>query len=167
LYADGEVIVREGESGASMFLVLAGKVAITVGPDQREVAVTQAGGYFGEMSLLTGDPRTATVTARGNCTVLEITADAFRAYVQRHPEVIDGLAAAAQARRKELDDARAIATVAPAQAVASLRERMRFTSVCIEFCLGALPPDPLLAHSRNSSDGLTRTSRAPFARLAR
>jgi len=108
-----------------MFLVLGGKVAITVGPDQREVAVTQAGGYFGEMSLLTGDPRTATVTARGSCTVLEITADAFRAYVQRHPEVIDGLAAAAQARRKELDDARAIATVAPAQAVASLRERMR------------------------------------------
>ena len=125
LYADGEIIVREGESGASMFLVLGGKVAITVGPDQREVAVTQAGGYFGEMSLLTGDPRTATVTARGSCTVLEITADAFRAYVQRHPEVIDGLAAAAQARRKELDDARAIATVAPAQAVASLRERMR------------------------------------------
>lgn len=125
LYADGEVIVREGESGASLFLVLAGSVVVTVGPDRREVAVTRAGGYFGEMSLLTGDPRTATVTARGNCTVLEITADAFRAYVQQHPEVIDGLAAAAQARRKELDDARAIATVAPAQAVASLRERMR------------------------------------------
>jgi len=125
LFADSEVIVREGDAGASLFLVLAGSVAITVGPEQREVAITKSGGYFGEMSLLTGDPRTATVTARGHCTVLEITAEAFRAYVQRHPEVIDELAAAAQSRRKELDDARAITTAAPAQAVASLRARMR------------------------------------------
>ncbi|HEX5069239.1 MAG TPA: mechanosensitive ion channel family protein [Vicinamibacterales bacterium] len=124
LYGDGEVIVREGDAGASLFAVVAGRVAITVGPDRREVAVTRAGGYFGEMSLLTGDPRTATVTARGSCTVLEITAESFRAYVQQHPEVIDALAAAAQTRRKELDDARAAPGGASQLATASLRARM-------------------------------------------
>src|SRR4029079_18209430 len=125
LYAEGEVIVQEGDPGASMFLVLNGTVAITVGPERREVAVTKAGGYFGEMSLLTGDPRTATVIGRGHCTVLEITADAFRDYVQRRPEVIDDLAAAAGARRKELDEARARSGALPVTATSSLRDRMR------------------------------------------
>jgi small-conductance mechanosensitive channel len=125
LFADGETIVREGEPGTSMFLVLAGRVAITVGPDRRQVAVTDAGGYFGEMSLLTGEPRTATVSARGDCTTLEITAEAFRSYVQQRPEIIDDLAAAASARKRELDEARAAAGAAPATAQASLRERMR------------------------------------------
>jgi small-conductance mechanosensitive channel len=110
LFADGEAIVREGEAGGSMFIVRRGRVAVTVGADHREVAVTEAGGYFGEMSLLTGDPRTATVIARGDCTVLEITADAFRAYVQSRPDVIDHLAEAAAARRRTLDQSRAAAT---------------------------------------------------------
>jgi small-conductance mechanosensitive channel len=110
LFADGEAIVREGEAGGSMFIIRRGRVAITVGQDHREVAVTEAGGYFGEMSLLTGDPRTATVIARGDCTVLEITAGAFRAYVQSRPEVIDHLAEAAAARRRTLDQSRATAT---------------------------------------------------------
>ena len=125
VFADGEVIVREGDPGASMFLVLTGVVVITLGAERREVATTSAGGYFGEMSLLTGDVRTATVSARGDCTVLEITADAFRAYVQQRPEVIDVLAAAASARRRELDDARAAAGARPAATQASLTARMR------------------------------------------
>ncbi len=69
LFADGEVVVREGEPGASMFIVTRGRVGITVGTERREVAVTETGGYFGEMSLLTGATRTATVIARGDCTV--------------------------------------------------------------------------------------------------
>lgn len=124
LFADGEAIVREGEAGGSMFIVQRGRVAITVGVDQREVAVTEAGGYFGEMSLLTGDPRTATVIARGDCTVLEITADAFRTYVQNRPEVIDHLAEAAAARRRTLDQSRTAATPHAAEHK-SLVHRMR------------------------------------------
>ena len=107
LYGDGEVIVREGDGGASMFIVQRGQVAITVGHPPKEVARIEAGGYFGEMSLLTGAPRSATVTARGDCDVLEISADAFRTYVRSHPEVVEPLAAAAEARRRELDKTRA------------------------------------------------------------
>ncbi|HKW01082.1 MAG TPA: cyclic nucleotide-binding domain-containing protein [Vicinamibacterales bacterium] len=107
LFADGEAIVREGEAGRSMFIVRRGRVAITIGADHREVAVTEAGGFFGEMSLLTGDPRTATVVARGDCNVLEIDAEVFRVYVQNNPAVIEGLAEAAAARRKALAQSRA------------------------------------------------------------
>jgi CRP-like cAMP-binding protein len=90
-----------------MFLIRRGRVAVTIGADAREVAATESGGYFGEMSLLTGEPRTATVTARGDCTVLEISAEAFGAYVRSHPEAIDRLAEVAAARRHELDASRA------------------------------------------------------------
>jgi small-conductance mechanosensitive channel/CRP-like cAMP-binding protein len=124
LFADGEVVVREGDSGASMFIVRRGRVAIAVGADRREVAVTDAGGYFGEMSLLTGEPRTATVIARGDCTVLEITAATFRAYIQANPGAIDQLASAAVRRRQELDQARAGSAPAAPPTAASLRARM-------------------------------------------
>jgi small-conductance mechanosensitive channel/CRP-like cAMP-binding protein len=125
LYADGEVVVREGDSGDSMFIVRSGRVAITLGPDRHLVAVTETGGYFGEMSLLTGDPRTATVTARGDCTVLEIAAADFRAFVQGHPDVIDHLAAAAALRRRQLDDARSTPGAEPQAERQSLALRMR------------------------------------------
>jgi small-conductance mechanosensitive channel len=125
LYGHGEAIVREGEAAASMFVVMAGRVEVTVGAERRRVAVTEAGGYFGEMSLLTGDRRTATVSAMGDCTVLEIGGDAFRRFVQGHPDIVDRLAAAAVRRRQELDSTRAtLATTHAAEAV-SLADRMR------------------------------------------
>jgi small-conductance mechanosensitive channel len=125
LYGRGEVVVREGDPGDSMFLVTDGALVITVGSDRREVAVTAAGGYFGEMSLLTGDPRSATVTARGDCTVLEISAGAFAAHVRTRPAVIDALADAAIARRQELDEVKSAPGAPPAAARASLLARMR------------------------------------------
>ncbi len=125
LYARGEAIVHEGEPGASMFVVLRGRVAVTVGQPPREVAVIEAGGYFGEMSLLTGAPRTATVRARADCRILELDAETFREYVQGHPEVIDHLASAADARRRELDQTRAAASSAPVAESVSVAHRMR------------------------------------------
>jgi len=124
LYGAEEEIVYEGEPGASMFIIRRGRVAVTIGKPAKEVATIEAGGYFGEMSLLTGSPRSATVTARGDCTVLEISADAFRDYVRDHPEVIEPLAVAADARRRELDKSRA-AVETTAREHVSLKQRMR------------------------------------------
>lgn len=107
LFAAGEPIVREGEPGGSMYVVERGQVVVTVGADARRVAVTKAGGYFGEMSLLTGATRSATVTAEGDAVLLEIDASDFRAYVQSNPDVVEHLATAAAARQRELDAARA------------------------------------------------------------
>lgn len=131
LYGDGETIVREGDSGGSMFLVNQGRVVVSVGETGesatpgREVAEIEAGGFFGEMSLLTGEPRTATVRARGDCTVLEISAKAFREYVHNHPEVIDHLAEAAQTRRRTLDERRKTVAGVEAETSESLVQIMR------------------------------------------
>jgi CRP-like cAMP-binding protein len=91
----------------------------------KEVARIETGGFFGEMSLLTGEPRSATVQARGDCRVLEIAGDVFKKYVTEHPDVIDELAEAAAARRRELDLSRGAATVSPAEARVTLAARMR------------------------------------------
>ena len=125
LFGRDEVIVREGDPGQSMFLVCDGAVAITVGPDRREVAVTKSGGYFGEMSLLTGDRRSATVTARGDCTLLEISAEAFGAHVRSNPTVLEAFAEAATVRRGELEAVKSAPGATPASAKASLLARMR------------------------------------------
>jgi small-conductance mechanosensitive channel len=126
LFGRDEVVVREGDKGgSSMFLVIDGAVAITVGPEKREVAVTTAGGYFGEMSLLTGDHRSATVTARGDCTLLEISADAFGAHVRNQPAVLEALAEAAMIRRGELEAIKSAPGATAASAKASLLARMR------------------------------------------
>lgn len=125
LFGRDEVVVREGDQGASMFLVCDGAVAITVGSDKREVAVTRAGGYFGEMSLLTGDQRSATVTARGDCTLLEIAADAFGAHVRSNPSVLEALAEAATVRRGEMEAIKSAPGATPASAKASLLARMK------------------------------------------
>ena len=124
LYADRETIVREGADGASMFVVCQGRVAVTIGSGT-EVARIEAGGFFGEMSLLTGEPRSATVSARGDCRVLEIGADVFKKYVTEHPDVIDDVAGAAAERRRELDQSRGAATVNAAEARVTLAARMR------------------------------------------
>jgi CRP-like cAMP-binding protein len=123
------VIVREGDGGGTMYLVQRGRVVISVGADQRRVAATETGGYFGEMSLLTGDTRTATVTADGDCLLLEIAAADFRQYVQAHPAVLDQMASTAELRRKELADAKATASAAPEERVSLLQRMQRFFGI--------------------------------------
>jgi CRP-like cAMP-binding protein len=106
LYEAGQVIVREGDPGASMFVVRSGEAAVTVAGAAGEVARHRSGGFFGEMSLLTGDPRTATVTAVTDCELLEIGVDAFRRVVLADAAVVDKVTAAVAARRAELEQHR-------------------------------------------------------------
>jgi len=125
LFGEGEFVIHEGDPGSSMFVVLRGRLVVTVGNPPREVASVEPGGYVGEMSLLTGDPRTANVQARGgDCRLIEIDAAAFRTYVQGHPEVIDQLAAAAIERRKRLERSRTVGEQPTAEGT-SLATRMR------------------------------------------
>jgi CRP-like cAMP-binding protein len=89
-----------------MFVVLSGTVRVVLEPSRNEVARIERGGYFGEMSLLTGDPRSATVLAVGDVAVVEIGADLFRRLAAAHPEAIEKIAMAAVARRAGLDQMR-------------------------------------------------------------
>jgi small-conductance mechanosensitive channel/CRP-like cAMP-binding protein len=125
-YGDGEAIVRQGDAGDSMYVICSGTVSVVLEPDAREVATIGKGGYFGEMSLLTGEPRTATVVARGETRVLELDADQFRTLGQESPHTVEQVGIAAMARRGELDRAKTAAKGAVvADAPATLLARMK------------------------------------------
>jgi len=125
-YGNGEAIVRQEEAGESMFVIGSGGATVVLEPDRREVAVLERGGYFGEMSMLTGDPRTATVLARGDTRVFEISAELFRRLAGSHPRAVEQVGVAAAARRIELDKMRAAGVgQAVADAPATFMDRMR------------------------------------------
>jgi hypothetical protein len=85
----GEQIVREGDPGDSMFIVSTGEVRATVlrGGQQVSVATLRDGDFFGEMAVLSGEPRTATVTAVKATELLELSREHLREIESRHPEV--------------------------------------------------------------------------------
>lgn len=107
-FAAGETIVREGDRGSSMFIVESGRLAVsahgTVGQSQK-LAVLEPGSAFGEVSLLTGDPRTATVRALTEATLLEIDKKTLFPIVRDNPSIIGMLELTMQERRKRSADA--------------------------------------------------------------
>jgi small-conductance mechanosensitive channel/CRP-like cAMP-binding protein len=106
LFAEGEVVVRQGESGSSMFVVANGEVVVLLESGQ-EVARIGNGGFFGEMSLLTGAPRNATVRTTADSELLEITGEAFRQFVLANPAAVEQIGIAVANRRAELEERRA------------------------------------------------------------
>jgi cAMP-dependent protein kinase regulator len=75
-YDEGDIIVTEGEQGSSLFLIVAGEVKVFTRGERGEhlpLAELGAGDFFGEVSLLTGKPRTATITAKTPVTAIELT----------------------------------------------------------------------------------------------
>ena len=125
-FADGEAIVRQGQPGDSMYVVSSGRAAVMLEGQRKPIAVIEKGGYFGEMSLLTGEPRTATVVAQGDMVALEISADVFRQLADLSPHAVEQVGLAAAARRTELEGARAsIQAAAVIEAPATFLSRMR------------------------------------------
>jgi len=125
VYGSGETVVRQGEPGQSMFVVLSGSVSVILEPSRQEVARIQRGGYFGEMSLLTGEPRSATVLAVGDVVVVEIAADLFRRIAAVHPEAIEKIGMAAVVRRAGLEQMRTAAAGAATVESTTLIARMK------------------------------------------
>ena len=97
------MIVRQGDTGRTSFLVARGVARVSLAPDDQEVARLGVGEVFGEMSWLTGEPRSATVTAAGDTVVFELDDDVLRELATASAGVLDTLAEAVSRRRHELD----------------------------------------------------------------
>jgi small-conductance mechanosensitive channel len=126
IYGNGETIVRQGEPGHSMYVLCSGSAAVLLEPERQEIATLSSGEYFGEMSLLTGEPRSATVVARGDAVVLELDAELFRKLGADSPHAVEQIGLAAVARRSELDHVKAVVRgAAVAVAPATFLSRMK------------------------------------------
>ncbi len=103
----GYVLMKQGDSASSMFVILEGAAAISVldkSGTAQEVAISATGDVAGEMSLLTGAPRSATVTALTRLRVVEITKQALEELLKKAPELLDRFSAILAQRQHELDE---------------------------------------------------------------
>lgn len=103
-FTHGEVLMRQGDDGESFYVLVQGKVqgsivsSDTARPIEFEL---QPGALFGEMSLLTGLPRSATMTAVTHCELLEFDRDAFTHLLSLREEIPQALSELAAARARE------------------------------------------------------------------
>ncbi|HSH33547.1 MAG TPA: cyclic nucleotide-binding domain-containing protein [Actinomycetota bacterium] len=81
----GTVIAREGEPGVGLFVIVDGEAEVTIGGKKK--ATLGPGEFFGEIALLDGGPRTATVTAITDVKLLGLTEWVFRGLMQEHPSI--------------------------------------------------------------------------------
>ncbi len=81
----GYVIATEGDPGAGLFVIADGEADVTIGG--KKVNHLKAGDFFGEMALLDGGPRTATVTSTSPITLYALTEWVFRGLLAEHPSI--------------------------------------------------------------------------------
>jgi CRP-like cAMP-binding protein len=89
LYQDGEVIIREGETGNCMYVIQGGQVEVLLGKGDEEVCVAVLGerDVFGEMALFEQEIRSATVRARGEVRVLTLEKKTFLRRIHEDPSL--------------------------------------------------------------------------------
>jgi len=105
LFANGEVLVREGDEGDSMYVILEGRVEVFLKNERagsEKIASLNTGDYFGEMSLMTGEPRTATVRASGDVLVMEIDKSRLAPILKNRPDLVEALGVILARRQDEL-----------------------------------------------------------------
>lgn len=91
VFGVGEVIMRAGEPGDSLYIIRAGTVSVRLGVDglEKQVAALGEGEFFGEMSLLTGEPRRATVVAKTDAECYVIDRALFQQILQRNDHLAE------------------------------------------------------------------------------
>ena len=104
VFAPGELVIRAGDPGSSMFVVHHGRVRVQVNDNgrARTVATLNEGDFFGEMALFTGEPRTANVVAIEETEVLEIGHAAMKRIFDNNPDLVESLSFIMAERRQGL-----------------------------------------------------------------
>ena len=93
-FGRGETVINKGDAGESLFVIVSGQASVTLsGEGGRELVAgtLNPGNTFGEMSLLTGAPRNATIVAESDLRLLEIGKEALEPLLREHPAVAEAM----------------------------------------------------------------------------
>lgn len=104
-YASGELIIREGEAGNSFFIIDQGEVEVFVNSpsgNRKSLATLSVGDFFGEIALLTGEKRTASVQATLDVRVFRLQKDNFKSVLETRPDILDEISNVLSRRRDQL-----------------------------------------------------------------
>ncbi len=105
-FKTGDVIIKEGDQGAGVFVVTSGKVEVMRGTEGGKLQVLNTlgpGDFFGEMALFEGFPRSATVRCLEDTELLAMTRWDFRAELSSHSEIALAVLEAVVRRLREAD----------------------------------------------------------------
>jgi CRP-like cAMP-binding protein len=100
-FEPGQAIVERGDPGDAMYIVLGGAAEVDVGGRFHRL---ERGDFFGEMAVLAGKPREATVKAVEPVEALRIAADDFQAFLAANPQVAVGMLKSLVERLREVQD---------------------------------------------------------------
>jgi CRP-like cAMP-binding protein len=105
-FAKGDVLLREGAVGSDVFLILSGRCEVRrqAGKRERVLATLEAGHFFGEMAVLSPDPRTATVAAVADVRVLVLSAWEFQVALQENAPLASHIAKVLAQRLREAEE---------------------------------------------------------------
>jgi small-conductance mechanosensitive channel len=93
-FPTNDTIINQGEDGSSMFVLIEGLLNVVIKTSEGKsikAGLISPGQIFGEMSLFTGETRSATVTSLCDSVVLEITKDAFKNILDKKPDLVEDL----------------------------------------------------------------------------
>lgn len=143
-FKDGEIIFREGEQTAEMFVVHEGKVEILkhAGGHAVRLAVLERGSFFGEMSLLEGLPRSATARSVGSSKLLVLRPGSLLMLIRRDPTFAFEMLQQMSARIRELND-KLVLKVAIAEFGNRLARSAIITSAAAEYKIPPATPEPV------------------------
>jgi small-conductance mechanosensitive channel/CRP-like cAMP-binding protein len=108
-FARGEAMTRQGAAAHWLYIMIMGDAEVRVAVDgdlNKKVATLHAGDFFGEMGLMTGEPRTATVIAQTNAECYRLDKKSFQDILQRRPEIAEDISHILARRRVELEAVR-------------------------------------------------------------
>jgi len=108
-FAQGEALTRQGAKAHWLYILTRGDAEVRVSVDGKlseRLAVLHAGNFFGEMGMMTGEPRSATVLALTDVVCYRVDKDAFHDILRSRPEIAEDISHVLARRRVELDAAR-------------------------------------------------------------
>ena len=108
-FTKGEAILRQGEEGHRLYLIITGTAQVEIaapGIPRKTISRLQAGDFFGEMSLMTGEKRSTTVIALEDVECYRLDKEAFHNILHQRPEIAEHISHVLARRSLELQAAR-------------------------------------------------------------